>query len=145
MTERLLSSPSSPNYCRLYYQPERHWLHVTWTGYVGTNYAREGAEASLEILRELHCPYLLNDNTQIEGPWFDSLFWLANEWGPAAAAAGLQYVAHVVRAGTFASTFMATPAHQLFDKFEIQIFDSLPEATEWLLSCQAGNKLQNGS
>ncbi|MBT9392544.1 hypothetical protein KLP40_05150 [Hymenobacter sp. NST-14] len=137
MPERLLSSPDSPAYCRLVYHPELHRLHITWTGYVGPEYAREGAEASLDMLRELHCPYLLNDNSQLEGPWFDSLHWLAKEWGPAAASAGLQYVAHVVRADTLASTFIATPAHQLFRKFEIQIFDSLPEATEWLLSCQA--------
>ena len=136
MIERLLSAPGSPDYCQLQYNSKRQWLRVTWAGYVGADYAREGALVSLEMLRELHCPYLLNDNSQLEGPWFDSLLWLAQEWGPAAAATGLQYVAHVVRHGTFASTFIATPSHQLFTKFEIQIFDNLSEATEWLLSCQ---------
>ncbi|MFD2784376.1 hypothetical protein [Hymenobacter rubripertinctus] len=136
MIERLLSNSRSPDYCRLRYEPQKQWLRVTWAGYVGSEYAREGALASLQMLRELPCPYLLNDNSQLEGPWFDSLFWLAQEWGPAAAAAGLQYVAHVVRVGTFANTFLLTPTHQLFNKFEIQIFDSAQEATEWLLSCQ---------
>ncbi|SET45964.1 hypothetical protein SAMN04487998_1891 [Hymenobacter actinosclerus] len=134
MIERLLSSPESPGYCRLSYHPGRHLLAVSWQGHVTSDMAHQGAEAALDILRQHPCCCLLNDNTELHGPWFDSLLWLAQRWAPAAARAGVQYVAHVVRTGTLATTFLATPTHHMFTQFEIQIFDSLAEADDWLLS-----------
>ena len=137
MYERLLSAPGSPDYCHLSYDTTRHWLRVVWQGYVGPEGAREGALTGLAMLREFHCAYLLNDNSRLEGPWFDSLFWLSHEWGPAAARAGLRYVAHVTQLQTLVTAYTPTPAHQLFKQFEIQIFDESAEAVEWLSTCQA--------
>ncbi|SDX61203.1 hypothetical protein [Hymenobacter psychrophilus] len=135
MTEYLLSSPENPDYCRLSYLPEQQ-LTVSWHGQVTGPLAYEGAQAALDILRQHPCCCLLNDNTDLQGPWFDSLLWLAQRWAPAAAAAGVQYVAHVVRAGTLATTFLGAPTHHLFTQFEIQIFDLLTEANDWLASCR---------
>jgi hypothetical protein len=41
---------------------------------------------------------LLNDNSQLTGPWFESTDWLAHVWLPQAEHLGLRYVAHVVQA-----------------------------------------------
>ncbi|WP_157541612.1 STAS/SEC14 domain-containing protein [Hymenobacter aerophilus] len=136
MIERLLTTPESPHYCRLRYLIKPRQLTVTWQGHVTAPLAYEGAQAALDILRQHPCCCLLNDNTALEGPWFDSLLWLAQRWAPAAAQAGVRFVAHVVRAGTLATTFVASPTHLLFTEFEIQIFDSLAEAEDWLASCR---------
>lgn len=137
MQPQRLSAPGHPNYCHLTYDADRHWLRVSWQGFVGPEQAREGALAGLRMLRQLQCAYLLNDNSQLEGPWFDSLFWLSNEWGPAAAQAGLRFVAHVAQARSLATAFTPTAAHQLFQQFEIQVFEEPAEAMEWLSSCQS--------
>ncbi|OWP62366.1 hypothetical protein CDA63_14345 [Hymenobacter amundsenii] len=135
MSERPLLDSDGAEFCRLRYYPARQQLSVSWLGYIDGARAQEGARASLETVQQHACRCLLNDNTHLRGPWFDSLLWVAQQWAPAAATAGLRYVAHVVRAGTLATTFIASPAHQLFTQFEIQIFDSLAEANEWLLGC----------
>jgi hypothetical protein len=55
-------------------------------------------------------------------------------WAPQAAEMGLRYIAHVVQADTMHDTISdATPENCLF---ELQIFDNLDEAQEWLRSCQ---------
>ena len=136
MQPHYLSAPGSPDYCQLTYDTDRQWLRVTWQGFVGPEQARDGALAGLQMLQQLHCAYLLNDNSQLEGPWFDSLFWLSHEWGPAAAQAGLRFVAHVAQAQSLATTYTPTPAHQIFKQFEIQVFEESAEAVEWLSSCQ---------
>ncbi|NVO84043.1 hypothetical protein [Hymenobacter terrestris] len=134
MIENLLSTPECLDYCQLRYSVEQKQLTVTWQGYVTGPMAYEGAQAALDILRQYPCCCLLNDNTDLEGPWFDSMMWVAQRWAPAAAQAGVQYVAHVVRAGTLATTFLGTPTHHLFTQFEIQFFDILAEANDWLAS-----------
>ncbi|RFP66486.1 hypothetical protein D0N36_03825 [Hymenobacter lapidiphilus] len=136
MVEQLLSSPESPDYCRLRYLPGQKQLTVTWQGTITGPLAYEGAKAALDIMHHHPCQCLLNDNTDLQGPWFDSLLWLAQRWAPAAAQAGVQYVAHVVRGGTLATTFLGTPTHHLFTQFEIQIFDLLAEANDWLAACR---------
>lgn len=132
MIERQLSRPDCPEFCQLRYHPTPRLLSVLWQGHVTAEMAHEGALAALDILHRLPCRRLLNDNTHLRGPWFGSMLWLAQQWAPAAVQAGVRYVAHVVRAGTLATTFLATPTHQLFTQFEIQIFDSRPEAESWL-------------
>lgn len=136
MHERVLSAPNGQPYCQLSYDTSRQWLLVVWQGYVGPEGAREGALTGLAMLQEFNCPYLFNDNSRLEGPWFDSLFWLSQEWGPAAARAGLRYVAHVTQAQMMVTSYVPTPAHQLFKQFEIQIFEEPAEAVEWLSGCQ---------
>ena len=136
MIECLLSSPESPEFCRLRYLRAQKQLNVSWQGNVTGPLAQEGAQTALDILRNHQCNCLFNDNTELQGPWFDSLLWLAQRWAPAAAESGVQYVAHVVRAGTLATTFLAAPTHHLFTQFEIQIFDLLSEANDWLASCR---------
>ncbi|WP_139922415.1 hypothetical protein [Hymenobacter sp. DG01] len=136
MHQRLLSAPGSPNFCQIVYDEANHWLFTTWAGYVGPDYAHDGATVGLQLLRQLHCSCLLNDNSRIQGPWFDSLEWLATTWGPVAAEAGLRYIAHVAQPNAAVSSSFDPSVQRLLGQFEIQVFDDLYEATDWLSSCQ---------
>ncbi|GAB2782665.1 hypothetical protein HNQ93_002202 [Hymenobacter luteus] len=136
MHQRLLSAPGSPNFCRIVYDEAHHWLNATWTGYVSPDYAHDGAAVGLQLLRQLNCSCLLNDNSGIQGPWFDSLEWLATKWGPAAAAAGLRYIAHVPQPTATVNSWFYPSGQRLLAQFEIQVFDNQYEAVEWLSSCQ---------
>jgi hypothetical protein len=120
--------------CTLTVEEPQQWLRATWRGFVDSEEALRGADNYLKNLGGLRYAYLLNDNTGLHGPWFDSLEWLRRVWAPQAAQMGLRYIAHVVQADTMHDTISdATPDNCLF---ELQIFDNLDEAQEWLRSCQ---------
>lgn len=120
--------------CQLVYDEAAQWLRATWCGYIDPLEARRGAEAYLRHASQRPSPYLLNDNSQLQGPWFDSLDWLAEVWVPQAAALGLRYIAHVMQANRHSDIIPS----QLPDSvpFELQIFRQVDEAKQWLRQCQ---------
>ena len=122
--------------CTLTFEESDKWLRATWRGFIDSEEALRGADNYLQQLAGIHCPYLLNDNTDLRGPWFDSLDWLMRIWAPRAAHMGLRYVAHVVQADTKHDTITNTPLTPATCLFELQFFDNVPEAEEWLRLCQ---------
>jgi hypothetical protein len=124
-------------HCILSYEKQQGWLRATWAGYITTPDALNGATTYLEQVGPLHCLYLLNDNSELQGPWFDSTRWLEHAWLPQAQLLGLRYVAHVVQANTHADILtLRYPRHYSNDALEIQFFDEVAMAEEWLRSCQ---------
>jgi hypothetical protein len=121
--------------CILAYQEAEHWLSATWKGYVDPLEAREGALAYLRHATQHSCALLLNDNSQLQGPWLDSLDWLGDMWVPQAARMGLCYVAHIVQADRLTDTISASFPVAL--PFELQIFQDLADAQQWLRQCRA--------
>lgn len=120
--------------CRLTYDEAHHWLRATWSGYVDPTEAMRGAEAYLRHATRTPSPYLLNDNSHLRGPWFDSLDWLAEVWVPQAVTLGLRYVAHVLQADRHSDVLpRRLPASLGFD---LQIFHDLADAQHWLQQCQ---------
>jgi hypothetical protein len=63
--------------------------------------------------------YLLNDNSQIKGPWFDSVDWLQRVWAPQAASLGLRYVAHVAQPHTEADLGSVLVSEPFSNHFEV--------------------------
>lgn len=120
--------------CRLTYDEAYCWLRATWRGYVDPIEAMRGAEAYLRYAAQQPSPYLLNDNSQLRGPWFDSLDWLAEVWVPQAAQLGLRYVAHVMQADRYSDILPSQLPASV--PFELQIFRDLADAQEWLRQCQ---------
>jgi len=126
--------PRDASSCRLTYEEAHQWLRATWRGYVDPGEAMRGAEAYLQHAARTPSPYLLNDNSQLRGPWFDSLDWLAEVWVPQAVSLGLRYVAHVMQADRHADILpRRLPATV---PFELQIFDQLVDAQQWLQECK---------
>ena len=123
-------------FCLTEYIPAEHWLRTTWQGFIAPQNAKQGAEGALEALRLTHSPYLLNDNSQIQGPWFDSVDWLQRVWAAQAAQLGLRYVAHVAQPHTEADVADVLAKNPFADKFELQLFTEVDEAAAWLRDCQ---------
>jgi hypothetical protein len=120
--------------CILTVEEPQQWLRATWRGFVDSEEALRGADSYLKNLGGLRYTCLLNDNTGLHGPWFDSLEWLRRVWAPQAAQMGLRYIAHVVQTDTLHDTISdSIPVNCLF---ELQVFDRLDEAEEWLRTCQ---------
>lgn len=123
------------NRCTLAFD-EQGWLRATWRGFVDTGEAQRGADNYLKALAGIHCPYLLNDNVALRGPWFDTVEWLEQVWVPQAARMGLRYVAHVVQADCLSDSITVGFRGQRVGGVELQIFQQVSEAEAWLLSCQ---------
>jgi hypothetical protein len=126
--------PRDHSSCSLSYDEAEHWLCATWRGYIDPHEAMEGA---IEYLRHAaHTPsaLLLNDNSQLQGPWFESTDWLAQVWVPQAERLGLRYVAHVVQADRHYD--IITLLKPVVLPFELQIFNEVAEASHWLRECR---------
>ncbi|WP_310393409.1 hypothetical protein [Hymenobacter sp.] len=136
-TSSLLSSlpDADGSRCTLAYEEAGPWLRATWRGFVDMQEALRGAESYLRALAALRCPYLLNDNAALRGPWFDSLEWLERIWVPQAVQMGLRYVAHVVQADGLSDGLVLHVRGVLAGRLELQIFQQVPEAEAWLRSC----------
>lgn len=63
--------------------------------------------------------YLLNDNSRIQGPWFDSMNWLQR--------------ARPHTKDDLGSILWHNPFDNLF---EVQVFLSVDEASDWLRDCR---------
>ena len=113
-----------------------NWLRATWRGFVDPDEARRGAENYLAHAADFHCPYLLNDNLALRGPWFNSLEWLERVWLPQAQGLGLHYIAHVAQADTHADILTLRFPEPLVGQLELQIFEQVRDAEAWLRSCQ---------
>jgi hypothetical protein len=121
--------------CTLSQEPDG-WLRATWRGFVDTEEAMRGADNYLRTLATLRNPCLLNDNVELMGPWFDSIGWLESVWVPQATQMGLRYVAHVVQADSLSDILTVHFNQGTAGALELQIFQQIPEAEEWLRSCQ---------
>jgi hypothetical protein len=118
------------SFCNLSYNETEKWLQATWRGYVDPMEAQRGAQSYLEHASRMPSPFLLNDNSQLQGPWFESLEWLADVWIPHAMQLGLRYVAHVVQADQHHDVL--TDRLNGSVPFELQIFQDLEDAQHWL-------------
>ncbi|MBO3269473.1 MULTISPECIES: hypothetical protein [Hymenobacter] len=129
------TDPSDGSSCVLTFDEVNQWLRATWKGFVDTGEATKGADSYLTSMQTFSCPYLLNDNSQLVGPWFDSIEWLQRIWGPQASRLGLRYVAHVTH--RLRSELAVLDKHHPFqDQFEVQLFETVAAAEDWLRSCQ---------
>lgn len=135
MLLNLQIDPADHSRCALSYNEDEQWIQAVWQGYVNPLEAMGGAQAYLRNATQRPCAYLLNDNLDLKGPWFDSLEWLLDVWVPEAARLGLRYVAHIVQADTHHDIFTGRSLSDL--PFELQIFQQRPEALHWLRSMQA--------
>lgn len=126
----LNTDPRDHSSCALSYDEHEGWIQATWRGYVDPAEAMRGAQDYLRRAAQVPCSLLLNDNSQLSGPWFESLDWLGDVWVPQAGRLGLRYVAHVVQANRYhdvLTTQLPTPL-----PFELQIFQDVTDARSWL-------------
>ena len=118
------------------YEPQNNLTFNVWQGYLTLDSIMNGSNVGIDFLTQTRCPYLLNDNSQVVGPWFDSVDWLQRLWAPQAQRLGLRYVAHVLQPHTEDDLGLLLQHNPFAGKFELQFFTSLADATTWLRDCQ---------
>ncbi len=122
--------------CELTYDEANGWIRATWLGYIDPREAYAGASRFLEAIQRLHCAYLLNDNSGLRGPWFDSVEWLGTVWAPQAARLGLRCIAHVSQQYDLLHQAAVLEAFSFGHTIELQAFEGVPEAEAWLRAQQ---------
>ena len=122
--------PHDNSTCTLSYEEDERWLQAVWRGYVDPTEAMRGAEAYLLHAAQTPSAFLFNDNSQLRGPWFESLDWLIDVWVPQAERLGLRYVAHVVQADQHHDVLSSRLLGNA--PFELQIFQDVEDARHWL-------------
>jgi hypothetical protein len=134
----LLSSVNfgSGGNCTLSYEESEQWLYATWGGLIGNHEAMQGALNYLDKVAVHPSAFLLNNNLDLHGPWFNSVEWLECAWLPQAQRLGLRYIAHVVQADKGTDILTLTRADHLSGLLELQLFHDLDAAKDWLHSCQ---------
>ena len=123
------------------YDRTNNWIYANWIGYSSPENVKTGASAHLELMREHHCPYLLNNNKEVLGPWDKANDWLQEVWIPQARDLGLRYMAHVLAPNIAAALSGQDLQRRVDDIFEMRIFGDLPKAMAWLKQNQAAEAI----
>ncbi|WP_223653108.1 hypothetical protein [Hymenobacter psoromatis] len=122
------------------YDAQQKLLYNNWRGYQTLESIITGANACLQELARHRCPYLLNDNTNVTGPWDHAVAWIAEDWTPRAIVEGLTHFAHVVSPESFAALSAEAMVTKVGDSFQMRIFGNLDEARQWLRQEQRAAK-----
>lgn len=107
------------------------WLFSSWHGKISEEKVKAGGEKSLEVIQETGCPYLINDNTHLEGSWLESNDWLEQVLIPKLYEAGLRYVAHIY-SSDFITKFSAVDLETRIQSIHFKLFSGIKEAEEWI-------------
>ena len=123
-------------YLTIAYDPANQWVHNDWIGYQTYAGIVAGADACLAPLRKHACPYLLNDNRQVIGPWDHAVEWIVTDWAPRAIAQGLTHFAHVVSPEALAAVSAEAMHIGISGQLEMKMFGDVEEARAWLRQAQ---------
>lgn len=114
------------------FDPETKILHCRWMGFQNKEKIMSSGHKILEIFKgKPECSKILNDNTEVTGPWQDAAEWTATVWFPEMEKAGLKKFAWIFSDNIFAelSAKNAQP-----DTDIVTTFKSKVEALRWLES-----------
>ena len=125
-------------FCQVNYDTRNQWLRATWRGFVNPQHALHSIVSSMSVLNNPVASQFLNDNSQVLNPWFDSLTWLRHAW-ESTNMLPPTCVAHVMQPGGDANVGDLDTEWTRSTGTELQLFESVYDAEEWLRSRQRVN------
>lgn len=114
---------------KISYDNDTNILYCKWIGFQTKEEVMNGCEKILEEVKHKECSKVLNDNTDVTGPWQEATEWVARNWFPRMEEAGLKHFAWVFSENIFAelSAKSAKP-----DSEVVTTFNSPQAADTWL-------------
>lgn len=112
-------------------QSDAGYMYCNWVGFQDVAMVKETGEIILDILKNRKLTHILNDNSQVNGPWMQASQWTADVWFPNMFQAGLKKFAWVLSPDIFAE-LSAKKAMPNTDS--VKAFGDLEKAKNWLLS-----------
>ena len=115
------------------YNREGNYVYSNWRGFIDVEQVKSGCNLGIEAIRAYSCPYLLNDNSHLYGPFQDANDWIIEDWAPRAVDAGLKFFAHIISP----NLFVEASARDLESKFKtasikMKVFENKAAAIDWL-------------
>jgi hypothetical protein len=112
------------------YDPATKIMSCHWIGFQNKESIMAAGAVILDLLKKKNVSKILNDNTDVTGPWQEAAEWTSKEWFPSMINAGLKYFAWIFSSNIFAemSAKKAMPASDV-----IKSFGSVRDANAWLV------------
>lgn len=111
------------------HDPQTNILFCNWIGLQDVDGLKKSGQIILDTLKKKKCSKVLNDNTNVIGPWYHSVDWTSSTWFPEMIDAGLKQFAWVCSKDIFSqlSAKRAIPEGNV-----VKAFHKYAEALEWL-------------
>ena len=117
--------------------PDNSYIHARWIGMQTLDTVMKGGLLYLDMLAKQPCPKLLNDHSELIGPWLVANDWIVNDWTPKVRALGLRHMAQVLAPGIYGKMSFHELHQRIDDNFDIMMFDIPDNAKEWLINQNA--------
>lgn len=114
--------------------PDNSYILAHWVGLQTLETVVRGGSFYVQMLKEQHCPKLLNSHEELIGPWNVANDWIVQEWTPTVQALGLRTMAQVLAPGVYGQLSFHQLHQRISDKWEIKMFDKESAARDWLIS-----------
>lgn len=112
------------------YKESTNILYCRWIGFQSSDIIMKSGAAILDIVKERSINKVLNDNSLVNGSWWEAAIWAAEVWFPQMNDAGLKHFAWVLSKNIF-TELSARRAMQPY-KQTVKPFYSCEEAYKWL-------------
>jgi hypothetical protein len=128
---------------RVFYEahvnPQSNCIYSTWNGFVNVENVKKACLAGLDLLKKYKCPYLINDNSNLRGPWQQANEWIETIWIPQAITLGLRYFAHIISSDIFGQLSAKDLEKKAVGIFNMRLFENVEQAEVWIKECQKEN------
>ncbi|TRX48202.1 hypothetical protein FNH22_29555 [Fulvivirga sp. M361] len=112
------------------YDEEKHIMYDHWIGFQTVENVMDGCEKILKLFKERpQCNNVLNDNSEVTGPWQGATEWVSSVWFPKMMDEGLKNFAWVLSSNIFAELSAKNVSS---DGDIIQYFNDYKQAEKFL-------------
>lgn len=125
-----MQSLSKQKNLEISYDPENKYLYCNWLGFQNKDSIMKSGVIILDLLKQKKVSKVLNDNSQVTGPWQEAAEWTATVWFPKMIESGLKHFAWIFSPNIFAelSAKKAMPSSGI-----VKSFNSYNDALSWLV------------
>lgn len=116
----------------VYHDLDNAWLYLDWKGRQELAWVQEACRQVSALIEQTGVHKALNDNTHITNTSWELVRWVAYDYLPQAAAAGIEYVAWVNSPILDCRNHIDIMASLLDQKPQVALFDDVASAYEWL-------------
>lgn len=112
------------------YDSAHQFIYCNWIGFQNKEMIMTSGAVILELFKEKGYSKVLNDNTEVTGPWQEAAEWTSHVWFPLMIEAGLRHFAWIFSPNLF-SELSARKAMPVSDV--VKSFNSYHDAYDWLI------------
>lgn len=122
----------------VYFVAEREagnaYIQANWIGIQSLETIMYGANQLLIMLQKQPCSTILNNQSELIGPWDDGALFLGKAWAPKARQLGVKNFVQVLAPGIYGKRSFEKFKQVAVQHFQIETFELETDAKAWLLN-----------